>query len=670
MFTLHRGRRRISATSAVLLVVAVAGFFTSAQGVQAAPPDAAATVEISYGGRSANVPASWEVFDLEAAPTTCARFNRNAVYLGHPGGQQLCPARTKGLAEALQIESVDADAAPRVQQATVTLTDGQRVPQAVIADGGRQFTVELADAGLLVTASFYDNPAPVLDAIAELNNATSATTSPTRPPLSTLPAAPPVAPSTVAPSVPATSAPAVSSPAVSSPALGAEQPSNAELLSSPRGDEPAAHRLPSASRLPTSLVTPQAPMAPDSASLKSGSIVGFSFDTCATPSLTAMRAWLQSPYRTAGVYLGGMNVGCPSSVIDKEWVDGAVGMGWSIMPIYVGRQAPVDICGCASIRTSPASQPRADGAAAADDAVKLAAAAGLKPGTIIYYDMEGYDTSIAANTPAVMKFLAGWTFRLHERGYLSAVYSSSSSGIRDLANYDGRAGHYSPDVIWMANWNGEIGTYNDRWVSNNLWRGRRVHQFYGARDERWGGVRLNIDPNVNNALVNCPTGACVTAVAQKHDLLGSEARHLRARTGGEKATRDGTGRYVPYQSGVIVSSWGNGVYEVHGDLYKKWESLGATRSKAGYPRADTRTGTDGRSRYSTFETATIWYTPEGRSFVIDGAMRDRYNQLGNVSSRLRYPRSDEYAVGSSTRINFAGGTMTRSAGGTITVSYS
>lgn len=29
------------------------------------------------------------------------------------------------------------------------------------------------------------------------------------------------------------------------------------------------------------------------------------FETCATPSLTAMQAWSASPYRSIGVYMGG-----------------------------------------------------------------------------------------------------------------------------------------------------------------------------------------------------------------------------------------------------------------------------------------------------------------------------------------------------------------------------
>ena len=77
------------------------------------------------------------------------------------------------------------------------------------------------------------------------------------------------------------------------------------------------------------------------------------------------------------------------------------------------------------------AQAKHQGAAAASIAVAQAKRLGILPGNPIYYDMEGYVTG-GSNTPAVMAFLAGWTFRLHNDGYISGVYSSASSGIKDL----------------------------------------------------------------------------------------------------------------------------------------------------------------------------------------------------------------------------------------------
>jgi hypothetical protein len=37
---------------------------------------------------------------------------------------------------------------------------------------------------------------------------------------------------------------------------------------------------------------------------------GQAFDTCTAPPLTTMQAWLASPYRAVGVYVGGQNRTC------------------------------------------------------------------------------------------------------------------------------------------------------------------------------------------------------------------------------------------------------------------------------------------------------------------------------------------------------------------------
>jgi len=64
------------------------------------------TEVVRYHGYSVVVPAGWPVYDLARDPTVCVRFNRNAVYLGQPGSQQRCPARSVGRTEAILIEPV------------------------------------------------------------------------------------------------------------------------------------------------------------------------------------------------------------------------------------------------------------------------------------------------------------------------------------------------------------------------------------------------------------------------------------------------------------------------------------------------------------------------------------------------------------------------------------
>lgn len=218
---------------------------------------------------------------------------------------------------------------------------------------------------------------------------------------------------------------------------------------------------------------------------------GLGFDACTAPSRRSMAAWSSSPYRAIGVYIGGLNRGCSQPNLSASWVAEQTAAGWHLIPTYVGLQAPTTSCAsCAKLSPGSAS---IQGAAAASDAVNQARIAGIGEGSPIYFDMESYArTSSASN--ATLTFLAAWTSRLHALGYDSGVYSSSSSGIRDLA---GRIGtpYTLPDDIWIANWNGSRSTA-DPYVPANAWsEHQRIHQYRGGHNETYGGVTINIDNN-------------------------------------------------------------------------------------------------------------------------------------------------------------------------------
>jgi hypothetical protein len=58
---------------------------------------------VRFHGLSLRVPTSWPVYDVQAHPSTCVRFNRHAVYLGTPGADQRCPAHEVGRTEAMLV---------------------------------------------------------------------------------------------------------------------------------------------------------------------------------------------------------------------------------------------------------------------------------------------------------------------------------------------------------------------------------------------------------------------------------------------------------------------------------------------------------------------------------------------------------------------------------------
>ncbi|HEX3241188.1 MAG TPA: DUF1906 domain-containing protein [Solirubrobacterales bacterium] len=242
-----------------------------------------------------------------------------------------------------------------------------------------------------------------------------------------------------------------------------------------------------ASRSALPRTTPQA-----SASAGGAVFTGLGFDACTAPSQKSMSAWrASSPYEAIGVYIGGSNRGCSQPNLTASWVTTQTAAGWHLIPTYVGLQAPTSACSsCAKLNSNQAT---AQGAAAATDAVTQAGALGMGPGSPIYFDMEAY-TRTSSATAATLAFLESWTEKLHALGYSSGVYSSSASGIADLAGQVG-SGYTLPDDIWFANWNGVAST-SDPYVPANAWSGhQRIHQYRGGHDETYGGVTINIDNN-------------------------------------------------------------------------------------------------------------------------------------------------------------------------------
>ncbi|MFF3449242.1 glycoside hydrolase domain-containing protein [Streptomyces sp. NPDC002667] len=217
---------------------------------------------------------------------------------------------------------------------------------------------------------------------------------------------------------------------------------------------------------------------------------GEGFDACTAPSQSAMDAWRDnSPYGALGVYIGGLNRACAQQHLTAAWVRAQYTRGWRFFPLYVGRQPSSDggSCGggCAAI-TSPVSQ----GTAAADDAVKQAAALGFGKSSVLYLDLEHYEPG-GKVTDQVLSYLQAYTVRLHALGYRSGAYGNTSSLVSDLiAN---KSSVTLPDVIHFARWNG-VSSTSDSSIPSALWsKHQRVHQYVGDTTETHGGVRISID---------------------------------------------------------------------------------------------------------------------------------------------------------------------------------
>jgi len=544
MYVSTQGRRMLRA-AAILSIAAVTPL--TGVGVAAATPAAArATASpaapagqqaVVFQGYRTTVPAGWPVIDLTRQPTACVRYDRPAVYLGHPGVGQRCPAHLVGRTDALLIEPLDQTAAVRIDSATATAAAGQATPAHTPTSRDGQITVAVPDAGVLVTATH-----------------------------------------------------------------GQSQTTARSIL---------GRAVLAAGGRPATVPRPQPSPSTLSVTIQPGSYQGGGFDACTAPSSDRMQAWLSSPYRAIGVYIGGVSRACSQPNLTADWVSTQVSAGWHLIPIHVGLQAP-----CTGFSNRMSKNPAtaaSQGRSAATDAVISAQALGIPPDSVLYNDMEGYDNTKTTCRTAVLSFLSGWTQRLHEQSYMSGVYSSVSSGIRDLGSVYNSTTRARPDHIWFAWWNGLADTSTGSYVPSQYWvNHERLHQYRGGHNETWGGVTINIDsdyldvaPPVNRDFSAYPTvqsGSVGDGVTAAQFLLNAEGYGPIAVDGNfGSQTQDAV---IAFQTAKVLAA--DGIVGAH-----TWTAL----LSAGY-RPVLQLGSTGLDvrRLQRALTAAL-----GRAVVIDGS---------------------------------------------------
>ena len=240
-----------------------------------------------------------------------------------------------------------------------------------------------------------------------------------------------------------------------------------------------------------------------------GNFVGYGFDQCLAPTQAAMDKWLQhSPFLAVGIYISGDSRACRNQPnLTPRWIAAQLRKGWRLLPITLGPQASCqprfpryrDDFKISPKRGESGRYPTARkmGATEARKAVQTAKALGIVPGSTLWYDLEGFDSSNTDCRESALAFLSAWTRQLHDLKYVSGVYSSAGSGIKALddARVNRPDAFVLPDRIWIARWDGKANT-STSYIREDGWRpGRRIKQYQGGHDEVWGGVRINIDRN-------------------------------------------------------------------------------------------------------------------------------------------------------------------------------
>lgn len=212
-----------------------------------------------------------------------------------------------------------------------------------------------------------------------------------------------------------------------------------------------------------------------------------------------MQAW-RAKFAATAIYIGGEEMACGYGNLSPAWIKAAQAMGWSLLPTYVGPQAP---CNDFSGKIDP-KKAAAQGAQAALDAVGDAMMFGLGPGTPIYYDIEAYNLTKKRCSRGVLTFLDAWTRELNALGYTSGVYSSAGSGIVDVSTATTIAGHpfARPQALWVALWDNACDLDASPYLPQALWpMARTSKQFIGSHWVKIKHFSLDVDSDLVNSAV-------------------------------------------------------------------------------------------------------------------------------------------------------------------------
>ncbi|MBR7834340.1 DUF1906 domain-containing protein [Actinospica durhamensis] len=240
---------------------------------------------------------------------------------------------------------------------------------------------------------------------------------------------------------------------------------------------------------------------------------GTGFDACDAPSTADMTAWGASPFIAVGIYFGGAERACAQENLNAAWVTAQTAAGWHLLPLYIGPQV------VSAEITSPAAQ----GKAAADDAAAQASSLGIGEGAVLYYDMESHSSGAAysaAENATTQQFVTSWTAELHALGYQSGLYGNENGAQGAMVAALGQSGVTEPDVMDVANWNGQ---QDDDPGSDTAghWNLHRVHQFEGDQNATYGGVTMNVDEDYFNLGQTCAAAVTSggTTIVEPRDSL-------------------------------------------------------------------------------------------------------------------------------------------------------
>ncbi len=259
----------------------------------------------------------------------------------------------------------------------------------------------------------------------------------------------------------------------------------------------------------------------------------------------------------------------------------------------------------------------------------------------------------------------GW-----ENGHLGYPVSEASCGRRGggcLQQFQGGMIAWSPATGAQA----VDGAIRTSWEALGAHAGRYGYPVAGARcGLRNGGCLQQFQGGW--VYWSPVTGAAAIdgQIRDRWGQLGWENGYLGYPVGGARCGLRAGGCLQLFQGGSIYWTPATGARAVDGAIRDRWGSLGWEIGYFGYPVTDARCGLRGGGCLQLFQGGSIYWSPATGAQAVDGAIRDRWGQLGWENGYLGYPVAGAVRLpnGDATQ-RFQGGTLRWSAAtGRVTAS--
>jgi uncharacterized protein with LGFP repeats len=268
--------------------------------------------------------------------------------------------------------------------------------------------------------------------------------------------------------------------------------------------------------------------------------------------------------------------------------------------------------------------------------------------------------------------------------------ANSDLGFPDVDEGPGRAGPDSRSVTFSGSDNPVIyytpdhgafvvrGAINAAWdklgsssstlgvpVSDETLDGDVVTQKFAGGQLSWNRVTrkfTTVPPELADELTDLQVPVDATAAINRAWRATGGADGPLGERQGEQYVVGDDGAGQDFSRGKIFFTPATGANAIDGDVLAKYESLGGpTGSDLGFPAANEADGPIRGSRVSTFsgeDKPVIFYTPDHGAFVVRGAMKAAWDELGGADGELGAPVGDQAVDGDKVSQKFSGGEIT------------